>query len=92
MLVLSRRCKERVVITSKTTGERIVVSIDEIRTNTARARVRLSFDAPAEFEINREEVQRSIDASKVENRAIPEHLEPDFDPYAGSICAIDCSD
>lgn len=59
MLVLTRHPNERIIITASN-GERIVVEVVNIRGD----KVRVGVDAPLAVEVNREEVQRVIDAKK----------------------------
>lgn len=60
MLILSRLSQERVVITAPG-GERISLVVVDIQGNS---RVRLGFDAPETWEINRQEIQDEIDGKK----------------------------
>lgn len=57
MLVFSRRVGEKTVITTSS-GERIVVQVSRVLGRN----VRMSFDAPSSVRINREDVQKRIDA------------------------------
>lgn len=56
MLFLSRKKRQSVVIEHK--GERLIVSLAEIRGDKAR----IGFDGPATFTVHREEIQQRIDA------------------------------
>lgn len=57
MLVLSRKVAEKIFITTSD-GTRITLMMIEIRGDKAR----IGIDAPKEYTIHREEVQRDIDS------------------------------
>jgi carbon storage regulator CsrA len=57
LLVLTRRVNESIVI--EHAGERITVCIGE-----AHGQVKLLFDAPHSFRINRSEVQHRVDSER----------------------------
>jgi len=59
MLVLSRKVAERILITSPE-GVQISLMMVEIRGDKAR----IGIDAPKDWKIHREEVQRAIEKSK----------------------------
>lgn len=55
MLVLSRKEKERIVITDST-GATIWIAVEEISQFRGKPRVRLSFDGPENLVVDREEI------------------------------------
>lgn len=61
MLVLSRHTNEKVVITLKDAEGNKLESLEVVVVAIRGDKVRLGFDAPANFEIHRKEVQEAID-------------------------------
>ena len=57
MLVLSRHRDESIIITDPTTGERLTVTVTDIRGD----KVRIGIAAPIEWTVHRAEVQREVD-------------------------------
>lgn len=60
-LILTRRVKERVIITSPE-GVVLTVTVVEFRNGTT---VRLGFECPSDWTVNREEIQMRIDSEKL---------------------------
>lgn len=60
-LILTRRVKERVIITSPE-GVVLTVTLVDFRNATT---VRLGFECPRDWTVNREEIQQRIDSAKL---------------------------
>ncbi|MBP86471.1 MAG: carbon storage regulator [Planctomycetaceae bacterium] len=65
MLVLSRKCSERVVLNLN--GETVTIEVLQIK----GGRVRIGFDAPDQIAVHREELWRRLTSEHLGQRAPP---------------------
>lgn len=59
MLVLSRRQQERIILTTPA-GEKIIVTVVELRHGRQGSNARIGIEAPKTIRVDREEVHESI--------------------------------
>ncbi len=69
MLVLSRKCGEKIVISE----EQIVITVLEVRGD----RIRFGIDAPAHISVHREEVWKQIKRSRASTGASTTEPDPE---------------